>query len=38
MTGTQDKLRQRLNMVSLRLQAGSQPPYVMNKKGVGLPA
>ena len=38
MTGTQDKLRQRLNMVSLRLQAGSQPSYVMNKKGVGLPA
>lgn len=37
-TDTQDALRQALKMVAARLQAGSQPVYVMNKKGEGLPA
>lgn len=36
-TDTQDKLRDVLKMVGLRLQAGTQPPYVMNKKEEGLP-
>lgn len=36
-TKTAAKLREVLNMVELRLQGGSQPHYVMNKKGVGLP-
>ncbi len=37
-TKTALKLREVLNMVELRLQQGSQPLYVMNKKGVGLHA
>lgn len=37
-TSTQDKLRQTLKMVAMRLQSGSQPDYVMKKKGVGTPA
>lgn len=36
-TSTQAELRRTLNMVATRLQAGSQPQYVMNKKGEGLP-
>lgn len=36
-TSTQDDLRRMLNMIATRLQSGSQPKYVMNKKGEGLP-
>ncbi|PUA27926.1 MAG: hypothetical protein B0W54_15550 [Cellvibrio sp. 79] len=36
-TPTQQDLRRALNMVAARLQSGSQPKYVMNKKGEGLP-
>ena len=37
-TNTRKKLVEVLNMVELRLQAGKTPPYVMSKKGEGLPA
>lgn len=37
-TSTQTNLRRTLNMVAARLQSGTQPTYVMNKKGEGLPA
>jgi hypothetical protein len=37
-TKAPNELREVLNMVELRLQSGAQPIYVMNKKGVGLPA
>jgi len=30
-------LARALRMIETRLQAGTQPHYVMNKKGVGLP-
>lgn len=33
----QTKLRDELRMIATRLQSGKQPPYVMNKKGIGLP-
>ncbi|WP_062267108.1 AHH domain-containing protein [Endozoicomonas arenosclerae] len=36
-TRTDEQLRSVLKMVETRIQAGSQPSYVMNKKGVGLP-
>ena len=36
-TPNSTKLREVLRMIELRLQSGSQPGYVMNKKGVGLP-
>lgn len=36
-TPTQSDLRKVLAMIAIRLQAGSQPIYVMNKKGDGLP-
>lgn len=36
-TDEQTKLRNELRMISNRLQSGRQPPYVMNKKGIGLP-
>lgn len=32
-----ESLTRALNMIEMRLQAGKQPEYVMNKKGVGLP-
>lgn len=32
-----EDLTQALNMIEMRLQAGKQPHYVLNKKGVGLP-
>lgn len=34
---SQEKLIEVLNMVEMRLQSSKQPPYVMNKKGEGLP-
>ena len=37
-TNTKAKLIDALNMIEIRLQAGNTPPYVMNKKGEGLPA
>ena len=37
-TETKEKLIEALNMVEMRLQKGKTPPYVMNKKGEGLPA
>lgn len=37
-TDSQKKLRETLAMVGLRLQAGTQPPFVMSAKGEGLPA
>jgi hypothetical protein len=36
-TSSQADLRRTLTMISTRLQSGSQPKYVMNKKGEGLP-
>jgi hypothetical protein len=36
-TSSQADLRRTLSMVATRLQSGSQPIYVMNKKGDGLP-
>ncbi len=36
-TKTQTKLGDELRMIANRLQSGSQPTYVMNKKEVGLP-
>jgi hypothetical protein len=36
-TSSQADLRRTLTMISTRLQSGSQPKYVMNRKGEGLP-
>jgi len=35
---SQNQLRQALNMIEARLQAGTPPQYVMLPKGTGLPA
>lgn len=37
-TGTPKQLRQTLKSVAMQLQSGNHPKYVMNKKGLGLPA
>ena len=37
-THTSDDLRYTLQTIGLQLQAGTQPSYVMNKKGEGLPS
>jgi len=37
-TTNQDDLVKALGMIELRLQNGSQPAFVMNRKGEGLPA
>lgn len=37
-TVSQDDLIKTLGMIELRLQNGSQPDFVMNRKGEGLPA
>lgn len=37
LNSTQEGLRSTLRMVATRLQSGTQPAYVLNKKGVGLP-
>lgn len=37
-TDSQRKLIDALKMIATRLQSGKQPTYVMNKKGIGLPA
>lgn len=37
-TTTRDDLIKTLGMIELRLQNGSQPDFVMNRKGEGLPA